>query len=54
MGRERSLAVGRTPYNLRSFNNLRNIRSPDVVRFRDTFMMPALFARKASDADAQS
>jgi hypothetical protein len=38
--------------NLRNFNNLRNIRSPAVVPPHDAFMMPALFARKASDADA--
>ena len=37
-----------------NFNNLRNIRSPDVVLLHSAFMMPALFARKASDADAQT
>jgi hypothetical protein len=37
--------------NLRNFNNLCNIRSPDVVA-TGYLIMPALFVRKASDADA--
>jgi hypothetical protein len=47
-------ANGNSVNNLRNFNNVRNIRSPDVARLHDTFMMPALFDRKANDADASA
>jgi hypothetical protein len=38
--------------NLRSPNDFRNISSHAVASPAEQFIMPALFARKANDADA--